>query len=202
LLGRTLVALTVGLSACGHASRAAQVAVVVGDSAKWECGGNGGWFGILRTAIGNIDSIELGFGAVVVPGGVIVEPVRGGRDDANEILVCPTEPVLVRGATVQPLAGLLPFFKRTLPAMAAIDSSILYWAIVEDRVYAARHSFQTGKTDTTFLVQDADLLATDNMYQLLPPRSVGATRIFETWPGQRFKLDSGMRLIGHDSIVR
>lgn len=156
----------------------------------------------MRTAIGHIDSIELSFGVVHVPGGVILEPVRRYPDDLNEVLVCPEKPVLVRGDTVQLLEDVLPFFNGNLPALTAVDSSILYWAIVDTRIFAARYRFQTRQTDTTFLIENADLLATDNMWQLLPPRMDHSTWVFETWPGQRFKLDTALRLIRRDTVVR
>lgn len=164
------------------------------DSGKWECGGNGGTFAALYRGSAFVDSIEVETGFQVTPQGVIFSPVLTEDQNTPERAICPADPVLWDGRTRRPLNQVLPFFDAHFPVRTLVDSALFYWGFVRYRAYAVRYDFATRRTDTTFLVEDASLFATDNQFQFLPPVLSDSTLIYETSIGSKFVLDGHLRL--------
>lgn len=167
---------------------------VVRDTAEWDCGGNGGRFGKLYHDSVFVDSIDLSSGYTVTPKGILFAPVRA--DSAGgELAICPEDPIMWNGRSRRPLKQILPYYDAGFPGWLFSDSALLYWGFVHYRAYAVRYDFRTSKADTTFLVEDTALFATDNRFQFAPPDSVDSTYVFDVFQKTRFTLDRHLRLL-------
>lgn len=167
---------------------------VIPDTAEWDCGGNGGRFGTLYHDSTFVDSIDLSSGFSVTSRGVLFAPVRADTD-GGEVAICPLDPVVWDGRTRRPLKQMLPYYDVGFPGWLLSDSALLYWGFVHYRAYAVRFDLRTARTDTTFLVEDTALFATDNRFQFAPPDSVDTTYVFDVFQKTRFVLDRRLRLL-------
>jgi hypothetical protein len=165
------------------------------DSAQWECGGNGGRFGLLYRGRAFVDSIDIATGFQLIPQGLILTPVRSEDDGQGGRIVCPQDPVLLDGITRRPLGEFLLYFDPHFPTRALLDSAVLYWGFIGTRAYAARFRLTSHTTDTTFLVEDSSLFETDNSFQFLPPLRVDSTYLYETATGLKFSLGLDFHVI-------
>lgn len=173
---------------------------LVTDTAEWDCGGNGGSYGILSVNGTRLDTVDLYVGVQPVLGGLIFLPMRSEEDPSFGVFTCPTELVLFDGTEKSPLAELLPMFNGAFSNPMADGSNIYYWGFGDSRLYAIRHDFDSAVVDTTFLTDDTGLLATGNRYQFLMPELDGERVVFSTWPGRTFVLNMEFELIS-DSVA-
>jgi len=167
---------------------------VVADTPDWDCGGNGGRFGRLYHDSTLVDSIDLSTGYQLTPLGILYTPVHRDSGDVEKA-ICPLDPILSDGHTRRPLAKVLPYYDAGFPGWLFADSSILYWGFVHYRGYAVRYDLKTAKADTTFLVEDSSLFATDNRFQFVPPDTLDSTYVFDVFQRRRFTLDRHLRLL-------
>ena len=168
---------------------------VIDDTAEWDCGGNGGGFGRLYHDSTFVDSIDLLGGFTVTPKGVLFAPVRADTE-GGELAICPQDPVVWDGRSRRPLKQMLPYYDVGFPGWLLSDSALLYWGFVHYRAYAVRYDLRNARTDTTFLVEDTALFATDNRFQFVPPAAVDSTYVFDVFQKLRFTLDRRLRLLG------
>ena len=167
---------------------------VVRDTAEWDCGGNGGRFGRLYHDSTFVDSIDLSSGYTVTPKGILFAPVHA--DSAGgDLSICPDDPIMWNGRSRRPLKQILPYYDAGFPGWLFADSALLYWGFVHYRAYAVRYDLRTARTDTTFLVEDTALFATDNRFQFAPPDSIDSTYVFDVFQKTRFTLDRRLRLL-------
>ena len=70
------------------------------------------------------------------------------------------------------------------------------------QVPAGTREQDESTADTTFLAEDANLLATGNRYQFLPPQFSDSVIPYETWPGRLFVLSGELAVVADSQVVR
>jgi hypothetical protein len=95
----------------------------------------------------------------------------------------------------------VPHFHAWASSPRVIDSTVYYWGIVGQDIYAVRYAFHDGSSVTTFLTDGSQLLATDNRAQLLPPERRGATFVYATYPGRTFVLGADFTVLSDSTLA-
>ena len=158
--------------------------------------------GLLYLNESYVDSVDAYFGVQALSNGWMFVPMQSEHDSVFGTWSCPTEPVFYDGAQDRPLSDRLPLYHGSFSNPVARGSAVYYWGFDGDRIYAVSYDFDESTADTTFLAEDANLLATGNRYQFLPPQFSDSVIPYETWPGRLFVLSGELAVVADSQVER
>lgn len=152
------------------------VEYLIRDTTEYDTGLTGGDFGVLYRNGVYVDSIDLWFGLLRVPGAVLFQPISLREEAYFGTLAFLADPVYYDGVRRCFLREILPLWHDVWSSAAVIDSTLYYWGIVlrdsawETAHWAVTYDFRDHSADSTFLFRR--LYETDVNY-LNQPRTQG-----------------------------